>query len=119
MTDWFSNLELFPKIYWGIALLGSLIFIIIMILTFLGGETDNLDTDTEIESDTGIGFQFITFKNLIGFFTLFGWSGIACIDAGLSKPLTIIISLVCGLPLKGSVSKIEPYWVFCTIPNLL
>lgn len=97
MTDWFFNLELFPKIYWGIALLGSLIFIIMMVLTFLGGETDNLDTDTEIESDTGMGFQFITFKNLIGFFTLFGWSGVACIDAGLSKPLTIIISLVCGL----------------------
>ncbi|CAH8281366.1 hypothetical protein EV196_101450 [Mariniflexile fucanivorans] len=97
MMNWFSNLELFPKIYWGIALLGSLIFIIMMVLTFIGGETDGLDTDAEIESDTGIGFQFITFKNLIGFFTLFGWSGIACIDAGLSNILTIIISFVCGL----------------------
>lgn len=95
--DWFSALEFFPKIYWSIALLGSFIFIIIMILTFLGGETDGLDTDTEIETDTGIGFQFITFKNLIGFFTLFGWSGIACIDAGFSNILTIIISFICGL----------------------
>jgi hypothetical protein len=97
MVDWFNHLELFPKIYWSIALLGSIIFIIMMVLTFIGGETDTLDTDTDIESDTGIGFQFITFKNLIGFFTLFGWSGIACIDAGLSKSLTILISMVCGL----------------------
>ena len=97
MMDWFSNLELFPKIYWGIALLGALIFIIMMVLTFIGGETDGLETDTEIELDTGIGFQFITFKNLIGFFTIFGWSGIACMEASLSKPITIIISLVCGL----------------------
>ncbi|HEX9601055.1 MAG TPA: hypothetical protein VF985_06170, partial [Mariniflexile sp.] len=66
MVDWFNHLELFPKIYWSIALLGSIIFIIMMVLTFIGGETDSLDTDTEIESDTGIGFQFITFKNLIG-----------------------------------------------------
>lgn len=95
--EWFSNLELFPKIYWSIALLGSFIFIITMIITFMGGDADELDTDAEIESDTGIGFQFITFKNLIGFFTLFGWSGIACIDAGLSKPLTITVSIVCGL----------------------
>ena len=97
MTEWFSNLELFPKIYWSIALLGSLIFIITMVLTFLGGDADELDSDSEIDSDTGMGFQFITFKNLVGFFTLFGWSGIACIDAGFSKPLTIVISVVCGL----------------------
>lgn len=95
--DWFYNLELFSKIFWVIALLGSLIFIIMMVLTFIGGDTDTLETDVEIESDTGIGFQFITFKNLIGFFTIFGWSGIACIDANLSKPFTIIIALICGL----------------------
>ncbi|PIA78767.1 hypothetical protein BFR04_04325 [Gaetbulibacter sp. 4G1] len=98
MIEWYSNLELFPKIYWGIALLGSLIFLITMILSFVGGDADDIgDVDSDIEGDTGIGFQFITFKNLVGFFTLFGWSGIACIDAGFSKPLTIIISIVCGL----------------------
>ena len=100
MLEWFSNLELFPKIYWVIALLGSLIFVITLVLTFIGGdaEMDDIgDVDAEIESDTGIGFQFITFKNLVGFFTIFGWSGIACLDAGLSKPFTIIISFICGL----------------------
>lgn len=98
MLDWFSNLELFPKIYWSIALLGSLIFIITMILTFIGGDADDIgDVDTEIDFDTGIEFQFITFKNLVGFFTIFGWSGIACIDADFSVTLTIIISLISGL----------------------
>lgn len=98
MLEWFSNLEFFPKIYWSIALVGSLILIITLILTFIGGEVDDMgDVDTEIEGDTGIGFQFITFKNLVGFFTIFGWSGIACIDAGYSKPITIVISIVCGL----------------------
>lgn len=107
--EWFSNLELFPKIYWSIALLGSFIFMIIMIITFIGGDTNELDTDTEIEGDTGIGFQFITFKNLIGFFTLFGWSGIACIDAGLSKPVTILISLVCGLIMMSVIAAMFFY----------
>lgn len=95
--EWYSNLELFPKIFWGIALLGSLIFTIVIITTFIGGDTGDFDTDIEVDTDTGIGFQFITFKNLIGFFTLFGWSGIACIDAGLSKSITIVISLISGL----------------------
>jgi hypothetical protein len=98
MIEWFSNLELFPKIYWILALFGSLIFIITLIMTFIGNESGDLgNVDSDIEGDTGIGFQFITFKNLIGFFTIFGWSGIACIDAGLSNPITIVISLICGL----------------------
>ena len=98
MTEWFSNLEFFPKLYWTIAILGSLIFTIVMVMSFVGGDTDGIDDiDTEIDGDTGIGFQFITFKNLVGFFTLFGWSGIACIDAGLSQILTIVISSFCGL----------------------
>ncbi|AUP79180.1 hypothetical protein [Flavivirga eckloniae] len=98
MLEWFSNLELFPKIYWLIAIIGSLIFTIVMILSFMGGDADGIeDLDSEIDGDTGIGFQFITFKNLVGFFTIFGWSGIACIDAGLPIPVTIVISIFCGL----------------------
>jgi hypothetical protein len=98
MIDWFSNLEVFPKIYWTIALIASLIFLIVVITSFIGGDTGELgEVDAEIEADTGIGFQFITFKNLIGFFTIFGWSGIACIDANLDKSITIVISIICGL----------------------
>jgi len=98
MMDWFSNLELLPKIYWFIALIGSLIFIIVLILTFIGGEVDDIDdVDAEIDGDTGIGFQFLSFKNLVGFFTIFGWSGIACLDAGIGTAMTLIISTICGL----------------------
>ena len=98
MTDWYSNLDLLSKTYWLIAIIGSLVFTIVIILAFVGGDANEFEgADSEIEGDTGIGFQFITFKNLVGFFTIFGWSGIACIEAGLSKPLTFIISTFCGL----------------------
>ncbi|MBV7268780.1 hypothetical protein [Winogradskyella luteola] len=98
MTEWFSNLEFLAKIYWAVAIIGSFIFTIVMIMAFAGGDADDIsDVDGGFDGDVGAGFQFISFKNLIGFFTIFGWSGIACIDAGLSKPMTIIISVVCGL----------------------
>lgn len=99
MLESFSNLEVFPKMYWIIAILGSFIFIINMILTFIGadGADDLGDIDSDFDADTGIGFQFITFKNLVGFFTIFGWIGIACINSGLSKPLTVVLSFACGL----------------------
>ncbi|BAO75782.1 hypothetical protein [Winogradskyella sp. PG-2] len=97
MLDWFSNLEVLPKVYWLIAIIGSLIFSIVMIMAFTGGDADGLDDiDSDLDTD-GAGFQFITFKNLVGFFTIFGWSGIACIDVGLSTPITIIISIISGL----------------------
>ncbi|XMO87659.1 hypothetical protein AAFN75_05100 [Algibacter sp. AS12] len=107
--EWFSKLELFSQIYWGIALIGSLIFVITIATSFMGGDSGDLDTDAEIEADTGIGFQFITFKNLVGFFTLFGWSGIACIDAGFSKPITILVSLICGLIMMGIMAAMFYY----------
>lgn len=91
MADWFSNLELLSKIYWLTAIIGSLVFSIVMIMAFTGGDADDIDGDIEA------GFQFISFKNLVGFFTIFGWSGIACIDAKFSTPATLIISTICGL----------------------
>lgn len=98
MEAWFNSLDLFQKIYWGIALIASLIFLIMLVGTFLGAGSDDLgDVDAEVDGDTGAGYQFFTFKNLIAFFTIFGWSGIACLDMGYSRPVTILVSLVCGL----------------------
>ena len=98
MLEWFSNLDLTAKLYWLIAVSGSLVFSIVVIMAFTGSDADNFeDVDTEIDADGGIGFQFITFKNLVSFFTIFGWSGIACIDAGFSFPLTLAVSSFCGL----------------------
>ncbi len=98
MLEWFNALAWFPKVFWMIAIIASFIFIVTIIMSFAGGDTEDFgDVDADIDGDTGIGFQFITFKNLVGFFTIFGWSGIACIDAGLSQTLTIIIAIGCGL----------------------
>lgn len=110
MLDWFSSLEWFPKIYWAIAIIASLNFIVTIVMSLIGGDTDELgDVDAEIDGDTGIGFQFITYKNLVGFFTIFGWSGIACIDEGFSKPTTIIISLICGLIMMAIMAAMFYY----------
>ncbi|WOC41237.1 hypothetical protein [Polaribacter sp. HL-MS24] len=98
MTEWFSGLSSFQQTYWIITGISTLIFLFILIGTFIGAEGDDIgDVDVEIEADTGAGFQFFTFKNLVAFFALFGWSGIASIDVGNSKAITILISIACGL----------------------
>ena len=100
MEESFTALILFEKVYWVIALISSIIFIILFIMTLLGGDAEDFDggdVDADIDGDTGIGFQFLSFKNLMGFLTIFGWSGIACLDGGLSKFSTVLISVSCGL----------------------
>lgn len=97
--EWFTALDGFSQFFWIIALIGSLVFLFVVITTFVGidGGDDIGDVDSDIDADTGIGFQFITFKNLVGFFTIFGWTGIACLNAGMSKPVSVVVAFGAGL----------------------
>jgi len=111
MENWFAALSLFEKIYWTTALISSAIFIVLIILTIIGGDADDMggDVDAEVDGDSGIGFQFLSFKNLMGFFTIFGWSGIACLDNNLSTSLTVIISVICGLLMMTAMASLFYY----------
>lgn len=111
MEDWFAALTLFEKIYWVTALVSSVIFAVLIIMTLIGGDADDVggDVDAEIDGDSGIGFQFLSFKNLMGFFTIFGWSGIACLDNGLTTGLTVAISVFCGLLMMTAMAALFYY----------
>lgn len=110
MSEWFSDLTLFEKIYWAITIVATLIFAFVLIGTFIGADTDDVgDVDAEIDADTGAGFQFFTFKNMVSFFAVFGWSGIASIDAGCSKTTSIIISIICGLIMMSIMAAMFYY----------
>lgn len=109
MNEWFAAFEPFEKVYWSITLIASVIFIVLIILTFIAGEFDTGDVDADIDGDTGIDFQFLSFKNLVGFFTIFGWTGIACIGEGLSKGMTLLISIICGLLMMAIMASIFYY----------
>jgi hypothetical protein len=52
MVEWFNSLEPMLRIYWGIALVASLMFVIQMIMSFIGGEVfDDIDVDTDSGGD--------------------------------------------------------------------
>jgi hypothetical protein len=101
MSDWWSTLELAEKIYWGISIPFSVLFLIQLVMTFIGGDIDDVsadgDADAAVEGDTGIDFQFLTLKNLIAFFTIFGWTGIICLDAGMGAGISSFFATIAGL----------------------
>lgn len=110
MEQWFDALSTFEKVYWITAGISSVIFLILLVLTFIGGEVDDMgDVDTDIDGDIGIDFQFLSFKNLMGFFTIFGWSGIAFINAGYANVITLIVSVVCGLLMMTAMAALFYY----------
>ena len=112
MLEFFNGLSSLEKTYWITALLGSVIFIIIFIMTFIGAEIDgDLDIDGDFDlDDGGIGFQFFTFKNVIAFFTIFGWTGVTCLDNGLSTGITLTIAIIAGLIMMVATSALF-FWI--------
>lgn len=98
LTDWYNTLETLEKIYWIIAFPASIAFFIQMVLAFMGGDSDDMpSSDAEVEMDGGAGFQFFTLRNLITFFTVMSWTGIACLDSGFGNTTSMLLSVVAGL----------------------
>lgn len=101
LPDW-SEVGMFEQVFWIITIPATVIFLILLVLTMFGGDTDtDVDVDTDIDSDIASGdsipFQFISLKNIIAFFTVFGWSGIGFINAGVAPWLVILLATICGL----------------------
>ncbi len=103
-------MALIEKVYWCFAVPFSLIFVIQIILTFFGGDIDGVeadgDADAAVDGDTGIDFQFLSLKNLVAFFTIFGWTGIACLKGGTNTGITILISTFAGLIMMTIMASI-------------
>ena len=64
LSTWWSGLSNFESIYWLIAIPFTVMFNLIMLMTFFGGDvdSDSPDADMDIDSDGGIDFQFFTLK---------------------------------------------------------
>ena len=95
-----SEIGMFEQIFWIVTIPATVIFLILLVLTVFGGDTDT-DVDTDVDGDLADGdfipFQFLSLKNIVAFFAVFGWSGIGFINAGLPTWLVTFLAVLCGL----------------------
>jgi len=91
--NWFQSLEGFELILWCITLFFSFFFILQTIVSFFTGGDHG---DHDLDGDGDLGHQFFTIKNLIAFFTMFGWTGLAAYNANLSNSVVLVIALLSG-----------------------
>lgn len=106
LTMWFGDLPPALRIYWGIAIFASVIFIIQIVLTFIGigdtdldmGGADGTDGDT---MDTGGVLQLFTVRNFVNFLLGVGWGGVCLWGAIPNTPLLILASIIVGTLFVG------------------
>ncbi|MDD4385930.1 MAG: hypothetical protein PHD06_12220 [Bacteroidales bacterium] len=103
INTWWDSLTTLQMIYWAISIPASLVFVIQLVMTFFGSDADADgldaigDADLSVDSDSGVGFQFISLKNFVAFFTVFGWVGLACVYSEMAGWATVLISTVAGI----------------------
>ncbi len=112
ITEWWNSLSTLATIFWIVAIPTSLIFVIQLVMTIIGADAghDGVDAigdaDTSIDADHGIEFQFVSLKNLIAFFTVFGWVGLACIYGELPTWAVMLIATASGIAMMFLMASI-------------
>jgi hypothetical protein len=98
MSAWWSSLSGFEQVFWTLALVSSVLFVIQSFITLIAG-TDHHDGDASMDhdhGDWGLGGLF-TVRNMIAFFLGLSWSGLGFYSIGLGPLFSIIPGIVVGL----------------------
>lgn len=109
--NWFQGLDPTLRVYWGIAIITSIVFLIQMVLTLIGlGDTDSgvdmgvgdVSGDVSLGDgngdtmDTGGAIQLFTIRNFVNFLLGVGWGGVCFWSTIPNKFLLGIVALLCG-----------------------
>ena len=101
MTNWWESLESFERLFWYFALPFSSFFLIEMTLSVFGisfsDDCDFSDCSGDPSEDGMNSVYFLTFRNFLIMFAIFGWAGISFYNFGLGKIATLALALLSGL----------------------
>lgn len=96
-----SGLTWIEIIYWAATIIGGTLFILRLVMMFMGGSTGEDALDSAVDAgdhlDADIGFKLMSVQGLTSFFMMFGLVGLALLQAGLPVLLTVLGGIVAGL----------------------
>ncbi len=102
--DWWGPLSSTEKVFWGISLVFSVLFLIQFVVSLIGLDFDT-DTDVDVHTDIDThgeyhldpSFTLLSVRSIIAFFTFFGWTGVLVLNAGGGIWAAIGFSSLAGL----------------------
>lgn len=99
MIEWFSGLQAIDQLFWGCALISSLLFLVQFILTLIGMDSSDVDVDFDGADtlDLGGGLSLFSIRNLVNFFMGFGWAGISFRPLIPNTVLLCAVSVIFGV----------------------
>ena len=101
LWEWVTGLSLIDAVFFGCASIGGLLFLVRIVLVFLGFDSD-ADVDADgFELDHGghdMGAGMLSFTGLTAFFTLFGTTGLVMrLEQGAGAALASGVAFMVGL----------------------
>ena len=115
IAEWWAALSPSMKILWAVTLTASLVFIIQSIATFLGADSDSIDSDIDFDgvdsdvpdaidaADGSHGMNLLTFRNLVNFCLGFGWTAILLQNSVHSTGLLMFFAVLVGVGLVALI----------------
>lgn len=114
MIENFTSFPLMLQVYWILAAVASVIFIIQAIMTFAGFDADTdgdlADApdatpsgggDADFDAD---GFHLVSIKSIVSFILGFGWTGVLCWDYIESRILLAVVCTLVGLIFMATIA---------------
>ena len=111
-----NDLTWIEIIYWASTIIGGTLFILRLIMLFIGGGDGDNALDTALDSgdadlsghhgDADVSFQLLSLQGLTSFFMMFGLVGLALLKASLPVFVTVIGGILAGLGTVAIVSLI-------------
>ena len=94
----YAELPTLMQIFWGCALISTIIMVIQFILSLCGMGDADMDVDMSAGDglDAATGMDLFSIKNVIIFFVGFGWAGISFREIIPQDGLLILAALACG-----------------------
>lgn len=74
-----ENIDIYSRVFLGIAAISTLLFVIKLLLMFIGGDVDtDIDTGTDFHHiNSGNAFVLLSVETVLAFLMGFGWAGLA------------------------------------------
>ncbi len=134
IIEWWNELGLALQIFYCVAIPASLVLIIQTVMMFVGmgndgdasdadgvGEApDSIEADVPDDVGDGVfgedsvsdvvdsagleGLRIFTVRGIVAFFVMFGWVGVAMLEAGAHLALTIPVAVVCGFAMMVAIA---------------